>query len=122
MRLWNTIKSGVSKFGRWAGNKAKKFGNFLYDHREGIGIAIGAGLDIASNFGVPGANIASKVVKGFSKAVDNDFTKGIKEGSSLVDKNKKPIPQESNNSYSLNTKASGGTKEGRMFNSYRSFR
>ena len=129
MGLWSSLKQGISKFGSTIKRGIKQAAKFAYDHREGIGKAIGAGLDLASNLGVPGAGVASKVVKGLSKAVDNDFTKGIKEGGGFIDKNKKAIKEnESNTSsqqsggYSLSTRGSGGTREGKMFNSYRSFR
>ena len=79
MGLWSTIKSGV-----------KKFGKFAYEHHEGIGKAIGAGLDVASTLGVPGAGIASQVVKGIanvSKAVGDDkFSNGIKSTMKKKDK------------------------------------
>ena len=140
MGLWNAIKTG-----------AKKFGKFVWDHREGIGKAIGAGLDVASTLGVPGANIASKIVHGVgnvSKSLGDDkFSKGLASGSrskgesngndfdslkaaykkaKAERKNKQsesaPISQPSSGGYSVSTRNSGGTKEGAMFNSYRSFR
>ena len=87
MGLWNAIKSvgngikrGVKQAGKWA-----------WDHREGIGKVIGAGLDVASKLGVPGANVASKVVKGisdFGKNLGEDkFSKGF-ESTHKKNKNK----------------------------------
>ena len=121
MGLWSSFKSKVSDIGNSIKRGVKQAGKWAWEHREGIGKAIGAGLDVASTLGIPGANIASKVVKGVSnvsKALGDDkFSKGI---DSIVKKKDKP---EVNNSqlsrgYSLNTRNSGGTKEGVRMNSW----
>lgn len=129
MGLWSSFKSKLSSVGNGIKNGVKQAAKWAWNNREGIGKVIGAGLDVASNLGLPGANIASKVVKGVSnvgKALGEDkFSKGI---DTSMKKNKFNKPDENNNSqpssggYSLNTRASGGTKEGRMFNATRSFR
>ena len=112
--IGSSIKSGVKQAGKWA-----------WDHREGIGKVIGAGLDAASMLGVPGANIASKVVKGIanvSKAAGDDkFSKGLQATMKKKDKGNDNTNNTNSNTntntggYSLNVRGSGGTKEGRRF-------
>lgn len=123
MCLWTSFKSKVSDIGSSIKRGIKQAGKWAWDHREGIGKAIGAGLDVASSLGVPGANIASKVVKGISnvgKALGEDkFSKGL--DTTLKKKNK---PEDNNSQpslggYSLNTRGSGGTKEGFRVNSWK---
>ena len=129
MGLWTNFKSKLSSVGNGIKNGVKQAAKWTWNNREGIGKVIGAGLDIASNLGLPGAGVASKVVKGVSnvgKALGEDkFSKGI---DTTLKKNKFNKPDVNNNSqpasrgYSLNTRASGGTREGQMFNATRSFR
>ena len=110
--IGNGIKRGVKQAGKWT-----------WDHREGIGKVIGAGLDVASSLGVPGANIASKVVKGVSnvgKALGEDkFSKGIDTTLKKKNKSEDNNYQPSSAGYSLSTRNNLGTKEGFRVNSWK---
>ena len=134
MGLWSTIKSGVKKFGKGISNigsaiksGVKQGAKWAWDNREGIGKAIGAGLDVASTLGVPGAGIASQVVKGIanvSKAAGDDkFSNGLKatmkkdkgitnDNNSSSNNNTQPT---TSSGYSINVKGSGGTKHSRIY-------
>ena len=123
MGLWTSLKN----FGSGIKRGIKQAGKWAWDHREGIGKAIGAGLDIASTLGVPGAGIASKVVKNVSNIGkqfgEDKFSKGLE---STLKKNKlkndsdqsQQQPQQSSQpsgGYSLNTRGSGGTRESVLY-------
>ena len=131
--LLNSFKSKMNDIGSSIKRGAKQAAKFAWNNRETIGKAIGAGLNVASTLGVPGANVASKIVHNISNVGkqlgEEKFSKGL--DSILKNKKAKEIAQkessQSNNNsqssgYSLVTKGAGGTREGRMFNSYRSFR
>ena len=117
----------MSNIGSGIKRGVKQAAKFAWDNRETIGKVVGAGLDAASTLGLPGANVASKIVHNISNVGkqlgEEQFSKGL--DSILKNKKAKEIAQkESSQSsgYSLVTKGAGGTKEGKMFNSYRSFR
>ena len=114
------LKSGLKRFGGLVKNKLKSAGSAIksgvkqgakwaWNNREGIGKAIGVGLDVASSFGVPGAGVVSNVIKGAVKnsgAKDKFFT-GLSQSSPAT------------SGYSLNTKSNKGTKEGRRVNGWK---
>ena len=127
MGLWSSFKNKLSSIGSGVKQGVKKFGNYVWNNRERIGKAIGAGLDVASALGVPGAGIASQVVKGIatvSKAVGDDkFSNGIKSTMKKKDKGTTNDTNSSTNNtqpttsagYSLNVKGSGGTRHSRIY-------
>ena len=118
MGLLTNLKQGIGLIK----NKVKKAGKWMYANRKGIGKAIGAGLDIASDFGVPYANVVNKAVKGIASKFDGEFANGIKSSSN---KKKPMIKQDSNESensyqqstpgYSLMPRKNFGTKESRSW-------
>ena len=157
--LWNKIKSagnwikqGAKSVGSGIAKGAKAVGKFAYDHREGIGNLIGAGLDAAAAsgnkyltpIGIGGKALAavlgnhykdSKFLRGVNREPStienaNEITK-LRKAEELAnakavikkaeEEEKKNVFNQSNRGYSLQTKTSGGTKEARRFNSYRSY-
>ena len=130
--------NGLKKIGSSISQGVKKFGKYAWDHREGIGKGLATAADIAGYFGVPYADKASKAIRTITdiskKVGDDKLSKGLESSLFKKDKSKSPDKDKSksidktplnnnqnpsSNGYSLNTRVSGGTKEGIRVNSWK---
>ena len=113
MGLWTSLKN----FGNGIKRGIKQAGKWAWDHREGIGKVIGAGLDVASTLGVPGAGLASKVVKNVSNIGkqfgEDKFSKGLE---STLKKNK--LKNDSQQPSQHEARAGGGALSGQSYGGY----